>query len=146
TNFAFFQKFGGIIGNVKDYFCSPSFLFAFFERKVGRSITGPMGCWLILIALGDDLYFFGDHKGRIETQAKMADNTGVFCRILVFIQEFLGPGESNFIDILLYFLLGHTHTLIYYMDFLPLLVYLYFYNRIVIFNLGLPYGSQVFKL
>ena len=59
-----------------------------------------------------NLYIFGDHKGGIETQTKLAnDFVGIF-GIFEFLHKLGSTRKCNLVDVLLNLLGGHAKTFV----------------------------------
>ena len=71
---------------MQDNICAATCLFYVFDGVGGTSITNPTdGLRIFFMGKGDDFYFFGNHKGRVESQSKVTNDL----RILVFAHKLL---------------------------------------------------------
>ena len=71
--------------------------------------------WLCALLVGEglNLHRAGNHEGRIEAQAKVADDAGVaLALLLVFFQKILRAGEGDLGDVPLHLVLGHADAVI----------------------------------
>ena len=75
------------------------------------ALAGPVdGFRIFLIRLAEDFHFLANHKSRIETETEMADDRFGF--IFVFVDKFLGAGESDLVDVFVHLFGGHAYTMV----------------------------------
>ena len=68
------------------------------------------GFGVFLVGLREDLYFLGNHERGIETETEMTNNGFGF--VLILVEELLGSGESDLVDVFIHLFSGHADTMI----------------------------------
>ena len=113
--------FFGILVQIQGDDCAAVFFVTGAHLVFRRSVAAPFHrLRAFLPAEGFDGYLLAHHKGRVEAQAKMSDDTANL--VFVFLQELAGRREGNLVDILVYLFLRHADTPIDNLERLFLLV------------------------
>ena len=99
-----------VVVDVHHDVCAALCLLHFFQREAWAAVATPFHGGSILIALRDDVNLFADHERAVEAKAEVTDD-GV-CVVLVLVQEVVGSGEGNLVDVLLNFVGSHTDAVI----------------------------------
>ena len=68
----------------------------------------------------------------------MADNSGIFCAVFVFIEKFFCTGKRNLIDVFFNFIRCHPDSLVDNVDFLVFFIDFYFNFWISVIYFGFP--------
>ncbi len=105
------QEFLRIIIQIQRDLGADGLLSALFHGKLRAVIALPVYRYGIRQA-GQriDRDSVGDHEGRVEAQAEMADDLLVRRLILIFFNERSRSREGNLVDILIHFFESHTDT------------------------------------
>src|SRR5262249_22040295 len=82
------------------------------QRKLRASIALPPHRRRVLtVAFGENLYFLTNHKSRIKSQPKMPNDIG-FILPFILAQELFRTAKGNLVKIFIYFLSGHSNSLV----------------------------------
>lgn len=107
----------------------------------GSTVAAPFhGNSAFFVRFRHDLYFLGNHERGVETKTEVTDDrSGV---VLVFLDELLGAGESDLVDVLIDLLGRHTDTPVRDRD--RFVIELNLYGQIAEFAFKLAYGKKAF--
>ena len=139
-----FQEFLAIVVYIQDDVGTPVVTLCFFEGELRTTVAAPFhGFGIVLIRTGDDFHFLGDHEGRVESQTEVTDDgVGI---VLVFLQEVIGTGEGNLVDVFVDFFGCHTQTTVTDGDGTVVLVGFYADGQIAQFPFELTGSRQCFQ-
>ena len=114
-----------------------------FRHAVIRSvITGPMHRLCVLfIRKGFNFYPIGNHESRVKSKTEMADNLITVGFVFILFDEIRCTGKSNLGNILFYFFLRHTDTVILKANGFCIGIHNNAYTTFIVCRL-LPFGNQ----
>ena len=75
------------------------------------------------VGAGVDGHLVRHHEGGVEAQAEMADDLVLVGLVFIFVQEILGAGKGDLVDVLLHLALGHAKSVVLHHDGAVLLVH-----------------------
>ena len=80
---------------------------------LGAAVAGPVyGLCAFFVRQGVDLYAVRYHKCRVKTKTEVSDDLVLVCLILILLEEIRRAGESDLVDVFLYFFRSHTKAVI----------------------------------
>ena len=140
-NLVLLKELLAILADVHHDVCTATVLLHLLQSKFRATVARPFLSRLsLLIALSNDIHSVADHKAGIEAQSEMSDN--LWSIVLVLVQEIIGTGKSNLVDILFYFIGGHTNTIVAHSYSLGILIYANSYLQLTQFTMKLTLTSQ----
>ena len=92
---------------------------------------------LLAVPVGErvDGHLVGHHERGVEAQSEMTDDLVLVGLVLVLLQEILGAGEGDLVDVLLHLVGGHAQAVIGEGDGLRVRIHLH--QNLVLHVLGL---------
>ena len=109
----FIAEFGAVLIHVKGDLRADSILVAGIHPELGSSLGLPVnGLRILLPGQGIDGHSVRHHEGRIEAQTEMTDDLVLIGLVLILLQECLGAGKGDLVDVLLHLVHGHAETII----------------------------------
>ena len=143
-NLVLFQELFAIVVDVHDDVRSAVGFFCFFYFIGRTSVTAPFyGLCSFLVTFGHDFHFLAHHERRVETQAEVSDDgIGI---VFIFIQEVIGAGERDLVDVLVYFFFCHTQSPVAHRDGTVVLVHFDTDFQFARFALEVSFVGQCFQ-
>ena len=116
-----------------------------FHLIDGAAVARPMdSLGPVFIAERENLHALGDHEGGIEAQAEVADNGGGV--VLVLLNELLGTGEGNLVDVAVHLFGCHADAVVGDSECLFLLVDEDAYTKVAEFAFGIAHRGEGLEL
>ena len=141
----FFKEFLAIFSNVKHDVSAAVCLVHLCNFKLWRTIASPLHrLSTFLIATRNDIHTFAHHKGRVETETEMTNNS--ISIILVTFKEVCSTREGNLIDVLFNLLGRHTNTTVTYSKCFCLGINLNLHSQVTEFTTHLSTRAKSLQL
>ena len=84
-----------------------------FQAEIHAAFGFPVnGLGTFLPGEGIDGDLVGDHEGRVEAQAEVADDLVLGGLVLIGVQKVRSAGKGDVVDVFLYFLSGHAEAVV----------------------------------